>query len=433
MKRNKKLFAIICVFAMIASMLSCSNRVKNSERETVEDSLDSVSSAIADSVPIDFIAQEKAKKRETVDSALYYSWIANDDPILNKCAKNSSYLWHLVKIEAVDYSPISDSVREKLSKITMGLTAGFESGGESYKNSIVLNGCLRFVCEERKVETATFFETWKEESYYPKFKGSYSIFRKYFEKEYKKLGFDMSDSINTWYYTSAYDYVPNIEWVVYYNFNDYAFVGDKNHCCIVIDSKYILWFSKSLYLAPCYLTNKPDVTTDHFFEDPEAFCSSIGVDTIQKVICSLQSMDDDDIELGTVAKYYHIKDVKYNGYKSYLGEIPNGSYVKLLPKYKGYNLLITDSQYGDETGRYMKLYVYKKLDEINVNSSSIELFCMEEDPFENTGDFRHLNFKIYKDFTIRVDGKRRIKDQVDEVSRYYRINDNGQIYELKGK
>ena len=144
-------------------------------------------------------------------------------------------------------------------------------------------------------------------------------------------------------------------------------------------------------------------------------------------------MDDDDIELGTVAKYYHIKDVKYNGYKSYLGEIPNGSYVKLLPKYKGYNLLITDSQYGDETGRYMKLYVYKKLDEINVNSSSIELFCMEEDPFENTGDFRHLNFKIYKDFTIRVDGKRRIKDQVDEVSRYYRINDNGQIYELKGK
>ncbi|MCR5569040.1 MAG: hypothetical protein K6G31_07175 [Paludibacteraceae bacterium] len=55
----------------------------------------------------------------------------------------------------------------------------------------------------------------------------------------------------------------------------------------------------------------------------------------------------------------------------------------------------------------------------------------EQDPSENEGDYRFLRSRIYEDFTIRVDGERRIGSVVDKLTCYYRITDQGEICEVK--
>lgn len=196
-----------------------------------------------------------------------------------------------------------------------------------------------------------------------------------------------------------------------------------------------MWFIHPTFHACDLNLERSKDTVDHFFEDPKVLFESIDVDTTQNVL--LESNHKWAMcESNEVTKEYdHIIDVRYDGYKCYLGEIPNGGTARKLSKtYNGYNLLITDVQYGDETAGYSKLYVYKDLETINNNGSWIELNSVfEEDPFESQGDYRFLDFKIYEDFTIRVDGRRRIGDKVDKLSRYYRIDDDGKIYELKGK
>ena len=189
-----------------------------------------------------------------------------------------------------------------------------------------------------------------------------------------------------------------------------------------------LWFFNPWYEEKC------KNTIDHFFEDEVIPFESINVDTTQSVICSTESIFDEwnELEPGDDDKYYHIILESYRGYKCYLGEVDNGSAVKILPTHTGYNAMVVCAQYGDETDGYMNLYVYKNLETINQASSSIELGAnWEQDPFDHEGDYRFLTFKIYEDFTIRVDGERRIGSVVDKVTRYYRITDQGEIREVE--
>ncbi|MBR6105890.1 MAG: hypothetical protein IKP81_12645 [Paludibacteraceae bacterium] len=195
-----------------------------------------------------------------------------------------------------------------------------------------------------------------------------------------------------------------------------------------------LWFYNPWYEEKCRILARSKDTIDHFFEDETIPFESISVDTTQRVICSSESVLDDDLEQGDDDNYYHIIHKTYAGYKCYVGEIPNEAHVKILPTHasSGYNVMIVVGTYGADSGDYWSLYVYKNLETINQESSSIEVGSLEEaDPFENEGDYRILTFKIYEDFTIRVDGERRIGSVVDKVSRYYRITDQGEIREVK--
>ncbi|MBP5457173.1 MAG: hypothetical protein J6Y37_11805 [Paludibacteraceae bacterium] len=197
-----------------------------------------------------------------------------------------------------------------------------------------------------------------------------------------------------------------------------------------------LWFFNPWYEEKCKILARSKDTIDHFFEDEVIPFESINVDTTQRVICSTESIFDEwnELETGDDDKYYHIIHETYDGYKCYVGEIPNGSAVKILPihAHTGYNVMIVCGTYGADSGDYWSLYVYKDLETINQASSSIEVRTLEEaDPFENEGDYRISTFKIYEDFTIRVDGERRIGSVVDKVTRYYRITDQGEIREVE--
>ncbi len=197
-----------------------------------------------------------------------------------------------------------------------------------------------------------------------------------------------------------------------------------------------LWFYNPKYEEKCKILARSKDTIDHFFEDEVIPFESINVDTTQRVICSTESILDEwnELEPGDDDKYYHIIHETYDGYKCYVGEIPNGSAVKILPihAHTGYNVMIVCGTYGADSGDYWSLYVYKDLETINQASSSIEVRTLEEaDPFDHEGDYRFLTFKIYEDFTIRVDGERRIGSVVDKVTRYYRITDQGEIREVE--
>ena len=325
--------------------------------------------------------------------------------------------WHLLKMETIDGSPIDKSMRNKLEKITFGCGNGH----------FVVNGSLTIPRENRK---SLNLNSMRQSS---PFVDNYLEFVTYFEKSYSKMGIPVSfDSIKV---ICASD--GNSNWLKCFSICDFALIGDWYQCCLIINQKYVLWFSQYKVLVTEYeLENYPRDTQDSFFEDPIPNIEGLQIDGRMKIIASdktCYSLNDwaKDID---ITDYYHLIVDGENRYK-YLGDLEELS-VTVLPDYKGYHVIYVSCGAGFDNLHFGQLVVYSDLKEINKKSDRLNVECnfggCEDDEAYGKGSCRHLNFDIFEDYTIRVKG--RLVDpetNVDkEVTRYYRIDDNGKFYEL---
>ncbi len=175
--------------------------------------------------------------------------------------------WHLIKIETVDGSPIDESTMRALEKVTFGCG----------KDHYVVNGNLTLPWDNMKslnLDSMRRSHT---------FVDNYSAFVTYFEKSYSEMGvlvpFDNVKVICTHDCTSS--------WLKYFSICDFALIGDDYHCCLVINQKYVLWFSQYKVLVTEYALEKyPRDPKDHFFEDPVSDLEGVQIDTKRRIIAS---------------------------------------------------------------------------------------------------------------------------------------------------
>ena len=326
--------------------------------------------------------------------------------------------WHLLKMETIDGSPIDEFTRNELEKITFGCG----------KDHFVVNGSLTIPWENKKSMNLNSI------SQSSSFVDNYLEFVTYFEKSYSKMGIPVSfDNIKV--ICASDDNISS--WLKCFSICDFALIGDWYHCCLIINQKYVLWFSKYKVLVTEYeLGNYPSDMKDPFFEDPIPNIKGLQIDTTMSIIASdktCYSLNEwaKDVD---ITDYYHLIVDGGNRYK-YLGDLEELS-VTVLPNYKGYQVIYVSCGEGYDNLHFGQLVVYSDLKEINKKSDRLNVECnyggCEDDEAYGEGRCRHLNFDIFEDYTIRVKG--RLVDpetNVDkEVTRYYRIDDNGKFYEL---
>lgn len=348
--------------------------------------------------------------------------------------------WHLLKMETVDGSPIDESTRNKLGEITFGCG----------NNHFVVNGCLTIPLGNMKFLNLNHIRSGDS------FVNQYSEFATYFEKSYSDEGIAVSfDKIKV---ICPCD--DTSSWLKYFSVFDFAIIGDQYHCCLVINKKYALWFSKFKILAtaydlenfkadPIFYYDDDKYKEGHFFKDPYPDFEKLAIDTTIRKIASDQTCLDykgteDSIyrwlARGQESMYEHMIVYDLNGEKEYLG--PSGrlfdSYnIIVLPDYKGYHVVYANCDVGYDNLHFGHLIVYSDLEHANQDGTRLLVEDNYGDCEENERDGEagctHLFFDIYEDYTIRVKG-RYVWDGVNKsITRYYRINDEGKFYEVTGR
>ncbi|MBR2261824.1 MAG: hypothetical protein IJ916_09000 [Paludibacteraceae bacterium] len=359
---------------------------------------------------------------------------------LNACAVNSDdrtlrmyklneeyYRWHLIKIESIDGSPIQESIKKRLEEITMG----------DYRENGIVNGCLTFDYNCEKLNLNELKQKAKQPD---SFAENYNEIATYFEKAYKKLGVQVSfDRINM---ISTKNHVSN--WLSCFSICGFAIVGDYFHRCLVVNKKYVLWYSKYKGLATEYeLVGFKIDTLNHFFENPLPNYEGLEIDTTMKKIASDKTcykFYDSKPEGMDISVYDHLIVNDYTimyeegGSERFLGnwETPGEDYnVTVLPDYKGYHVIYVN--YGCGSTEYYNgvLIVYSDLKTANRENHQLQVESSER-PCEIT-TVQH--FDIFEDYTIRVKGRLVERDRnIDKsITRYYRINDEGKFYEVTGR
>lgn len=347
--------------------------------------------------------------------------------------------WHLLKMETVDGSPIDESTRNKLGKITFGCG----------NNHFVVNGCLTIPLGNMKFLNLNHIRSGDS------FVNQYSEFATYFEKSYSDEGIAVSfDKIKV---ICPCD--DTSSWLKYFSVFDFAIIGDQYHCCLVINKKYALWFSKFKILAtaydlenfkadPIFYYDDDKYKEGHFFKDPLPDFEKLAIDTtIRKIASDKTCLDykgtEDSIyrlARGQESMYEHMIVYDLNGEKEYLG--PYGrlfdSYnIIVLPDYKGYHVVYAGCDIGYDNLHFGQLIVYSDLEHANQDGTRLLVEDNYGDCEENERDGEagctHLFFDVYEDYTIRVRG-RDVWDGVNKsITRYYRINDEGKFYEVTGR
>ncbi|MEE3483641.1 MAG: hypothetical protein VZQ98_04850 [Bacteroidales bacterium] len=359
---------------------------------------------------------------------------------LNACAVNSDerilkeyklnevyYRWHLIKIESIDGSPIQESIKKELEGITMG----------DYRGNSIVNGCLMFDYNYEKLNLNELKQTAKQPD---SFADNYNEIAIYFEKAYKKLGVQVSfDRINM---ISTNNHVSN--WLSYFSICGFAIIGDSHHCCLVVNKKYVLWYSPFKILTTDYELENSEITMiNHLSEFTCPNNDGWVIDTTMEKIATEKTcaMFYDKISVDVdLSSYDHIIVYKEDGNKRYLGDARNIGEpynVTILPDYNGYHVIYVNYSHGSENSHDGVLIVYSDLKNVNTESCQLRVetsygICEENDVF-GEASCHVMRFDIYKDYTIRV-LERSVEGDVDKsITRYYRINDEGKFYEVTGR
>ena len=358
--------------------------------------------------------------------------VGPDDEVYKEYKKDEElYCWKLVMIESIDGTPIADSIKNELEKITMGYIDQY----------VVVNGCMISYCEPQNRS----LNMMRNSNYSNCFADNYSELVDYFEKKYTELGIQVSfDNINVLSHLHKDEQTYIASWIDYFSICGFAFVGDNHHCCLVINKKYVLWFSKFNTLVTDYeMENIKSDTIDHFFEDPLPIYVGFQIDpTMRKIAsdktCYLYSETEDSLYMSIryhVSKYDHLI-IEKLGEKRFLGDWVSDYiyHVTVLPDYKGYHVIYVSCGEGYDDLHFGQLVVYSDLKEINKKSDRLNVECnygcCEENERDGEAGCTHLFFDIYEDYTIRVRGRHVWDEEDKSITRYYRINDEGKFYEL---
>lgn len=104
----------------------------------------------------------------------------------------------------------------------------------------------------------------------------------------------------------------------------------------------------------------------------------------------------------------------------------NQSGIYLLPDYKNYSVVIERIEGGDNIGLYLSIV---KEGTIQYGEGNLSIGDWSEP--EGYGDYRNKYFEISSDFLIRIDTEEKTEGKIKKYTNYYRINDDGDFYEVK--
>jgi hypothetical protein len=103
--------------------------------------------------------------------------------------------------------------------------------------------------------------------------------------------------------------------------------------------------------------------------------------------------------------------------------------VLRLPDYKGFQVVIW-SFFGAGDDIPFALCIVKS--GIMMLNKSLSISPRWSEPGNDENNYKYINFIIYKDYIIRVDTEEKAENkEVKKFTKYYRINDNGDFYEVK--
>ncbi|GHT42024.1 hypothetical protein FACS189437_09630 [Bacteroidia bacterium] len=107
----------------------------------------------------------------------------------------------------------------------------------------------------------------------------------------------------------------------------------------------------------------------------------------------------------------------------------NGAYYAflLLPKYEKYDVIIEFIQ-GDENDMYYLCIL--RSGEINVNKG-LNISPYWSAPSDDEHFWEKKKIEIHDDYTIHIDTEKSEEGVVQKFTKYYRINDKGEFYEVK--
>ncbi|GBU25926.1 hypothetical protein R83H12_02593 [Fibrobacteria bacterium R8-3-H12] len=119
---------------------------------------------------------------------------------------------------------------------------------------------------------------------------------------------------------------------------------------------------------------------------------------------------------------YPLKAVGHDG-KIY----DNVDYLIKLPDYNGFEIVIWSTPAGDDVP-YILYVVKEKIIPIN---TGLNISPHWSEPGNDENNYLENTFKIYKDYTIEINTEeKRENSDVQKYTKYYRINDKGDFYEV---
>jgi len=124
---------------------------------------------------------------------------------------------------------------------------------------------------------------------------------------------------------------------------------------------------------------------------------------------------------------YPLKIISYDG----KGTDDNDRHLKKLPDYKGFEIIISTT-YGERDNDSYDLSIVKEKI-INWADSTVNLDIAPNwsEVYNEENNYRRKTFKIYKDYTIEINTKEKLENnEIQKYTKYYRINDNGEFYEV---
>ena len=121
---------------------------------------------------------------------------------------------------------------------------------------------------------------------------------------------------------------------------------------------------------------------------------------------------------------YPLKSIGHDG-----GVYNNTNPIIRLPDYKGFPIVISAfTEAGDDIPYF--LCVVKS--GIRMLNKSLNISPRWSEPGNDENNYVYKNFIIYKNYIIRIDTEKKAENkEVKKFTKYYRINDKGDFYEVK--
>lgn len=146
---------------------------------------------------------------------------------------------------------------------------------------------------------------------------------------------------------------------------------------------------------------------------------AVPIDYNKKIIFSTEDLDS--------AKWYSPTEYPLKAI-SHEGTIyDNIDYVIKLPNYKDYEVVIWSTPGGDDDPYALCIV---KLG-IMLVDPGLNVAPHWSEPGNDENNYCKKDFKIYEDYTIRIDTDEAQEGVAQKSTKYYRINDDGEFYEIK--
>ncbi len=100
-----------------------------------------------------------------------------------------------------------------------------------------------------------------------------------------------------------------------------------------------------------------------------------------------------------------------------------------LPDYKGFQIVIWSFGGAGDDIPYGLCVVKSGIMMLN---ESLDISPRWSEPGNDENNYVYIKFIIYKDYIIRIDTEKKVENkEVKKFTKYYRINDKGDFYEVK--